>query len=403
MRIAVPALPERWANSPTKSLFNRVRRPPRAHDEVVTAFRNGVVTLRSNRRVEGFTNAVEEHGYQGVRRGDLVIHSMDGFAGAIGVSDSDGKASPVVHCYLPVGETDARFYAYLLRHLASNGFITSLAKGIRERSTAFDAEAFRSLIVPVPPPADQKAIADFLDIEAARIDTLITKKRRLIQLLEEREGAFIEGVLTDVVAEEVPLRRLLLTPPAYGASESGVDGETEWPRYIRITDLTDEGGLRPDGVLRLPPEVAHPYLLRDGDLLVARSGATVGKAFLYRDAMGTAAFAGYLIQFRPDQQRVLPEMLAAWTRTRHYWSQVRLASLQATIENVSAERYKDFVVPLLPRVRQEELVGLIARANKRIRQTLLSLECQVNLLAEHRQALIAAAVMGEIDLPGVAA
>jgi len=72
-----------------------MNRPVRPEDEVVTCFRDGVVTLRKNRRVRGFTEAIYELGYQGIRRGDLVIHAMDAFAGAVGVSDSDGKGTPV--------------------------------------------------------------------------------------------------------------------------------------------------------------------------------------------------------------------------------------------------------------------------------------------------------------------
>ena len=53
------------------------------------------MTLRKNRKNDGFTNALKEHGYQGIRIGDLVIHNMDAFAGAIGVSDSNGKSTPV--------------------------------------------------------------------------------------------------------------------------------------------------------------------------------------------------------------------------------------------------------------------------------------------------------------------
>jgi type I restriction enzyme S subunit len=167
--------------------------------------------LRENRRVEGFTNAIAEHGYQGVRAGDLVIHSMDGFAGAIGISDSHGKASPVVHCYQPSEDVDPRFYAYLLRDAARSGFITSLAKGIRERSTAFDSETFRSLMLPVPDFRVQRAIADFLDTETARIDALIAKKRRMIALLERRWRSAVEHRMVELAANygSVPLKRLV--------------------------------------------------------------------------------------------------------------------------------------------------------------------------------------------------
>lgn len=268
---------------------------------------------------------------------------------------------------------------------------------------ALNLEPLSRTPVTVWSPPTQRAIADFLDTETARIDALIKKRRRMIDLLNERERAHIEEVLARAAGGEVPLRRLLLRLPSYGASESGAVGDGDWPRYIRITDLTETGSLRSSGVLRLAPEVAAPYVLEDGDLLLARSGATVGKAFLYQQSMGPAAFAGYLIQFRPDPAKMLPELLETWTRTAHYWSQVRLASLQATIENVSAEKYKNFVVPAVPRDHQE---GVLARVRATRSRSIMSREAlrrQIALLQERRQALITAAVTGELNVPGVAA
>ena len=89
------AVPAHWEMERGKWLFRKMDRPVREADEVVTCFRDGVVTLRKNRRVRGFTESLQEIGYQGIRRGDLVIHGMDAFAGAIGVADSDGKGTPV--------------------------------------------------------------------------------------------------------------------------------------------------------------------------------------------------------------------------------------------------------------------------------------------------------------------
>ena len=88
-------IPAHWSIERAKWLFEKMERPVREEDEVVTCFRDGVVTLRKNRRVLGFTESLKEIGYQGIRRGDLVIHAMDAFAGAIGVADADGKGTPV--------------------------------------------------------------------------------------------------------------------------------------------------------------------------------------------------------------------------------------------------------------------------------------------------------------------
>lgn len=95
--------------------------------------------LRQRRRTDGFTEAIQETGYQGVEAGDLVIHAMDGFAGAIGVAQDSGKSSPVYSALTPRDPAVAlpEFYAYVLRNYAVSGLIRSFAQGIRERSTDF--------------------------------------------------------------------------------------------------------------------------------------------------------------------------------------------------------------------------------------------------------------------------
>ena len=92
-------------------MFRKQKRPVSGEDEVVTCFRDGQVTLRKNRRTTGFTESLTEVGYQGIKKGDLVIHQMDAFAGAIGVSDSDGKGTSVYHCCTPKGKYDVYYYA----------------------------------------------------------------------------------------------------------------------------------------------------------------------------------------------------------------------------------------------------------------------------------------------------
>ena len=143
-------VPDHWESRRLKFLFSLQKRPVVDGDGIVTCFRDGAVTLRSNRRTDGFTNAEKEIGYQGIRKGDLVIHAMDAFAGAIGVSDSDGKSSPVYSACTPNEGVSAYYYARLLRHMALAGFVSSLAKGIRERSTDFRWSDASEIYLPFP-------------------------------------------------------------------------------------------------------------------------------------------------------------------------------------------------------------------------------------------------------------
>lgn len=184
-----------WPQMKAKYLFQQLKRPCLDSDGTVTAFRDGEVVLRSERREDGFTEAVQYHGYQGVRKGDLVIHSMDAFAGAIGVSKSDGKMSPVAHIYAPKLELDLRFYAYFLKHLAKTGYIQSLAKGIRERSTSFDPITFSQIMLPVPPLDVQRKIADYLDFQSENLKNIILRKTQLIDEI----GSYFDAVVREKI------------------------------------------------------------------------------------------------------------------------------------------------------------------------------------------------------------
>ena len=179
----LPILPKDWQIIKAKYLFKEEKRSVQPEDEIVTCFRDGQVTLRKNRRLDGFTNSMKEIGYQGVRKGDLVIHNMDAFAGAIGVSDSDGKATPVYSCCTPLNDNiNQYYYCYLLRFLARNGFILSLAKGIRERSTDFRFNDFKELYLPVPQIDEQNRIVSYIDKYMAQIDEAIVQQQKMIDL-----------------------------------------------------------------------------------------------------------------------------------------------------------------------------------------------------------------------------
>ena len=200
-------VPRGWDFHRGKWLFRKMDRPICPDDEVVTCFRDGTVTLRKNRRTQGFTESLKEIGYQGVRKGDLVIHQMDAFAGAIGVSDSDGKCTPVYSVCLPRRNLDTKYYAYLMREMARSEYIASLAKGIRERSTDFRFATFASLVLPLPPLQEQRQIARFLDVKMDQIRTARRKIRREIELLQEYRTRLIADVVTgklDVRGVAVP-------------------------------------------------------------------------------------------------------------------------------------------------------------------------------------------------------
>ena len=189
-------IPEHWKIVRGKNLYMKMQRPVSDSDEVVTCFRDGLVTLRKNRRTTGFTESLKEIGYQGIKKGDLVIHIMDAFAGAIGVSDSDGKGTPVYNVCQAKMDLNNKYYAYLLREMARAGYIQSLYRGIRERSSDFRFEVFANQNYPLPPLAEQNEIAKYLDKKCAQIDKLITIREKQITELNELKARLISDAVT---------------------------------------------------------------------------------------------------------------------------------------------------------------------------------------------------------------
>lgn len=178
----------------------RLNRPSPAELGVVTAYRDGEVTLRANRRDDGYTFSETEGGYQGVRSGDVVFHALDGFAGAVGVSDSDGKCTPVYHVCLPRRGVDARFVALVLRALGLSGFLTAFAWSVRQRSVDFrNWSLFGAIPVRIPTLDEQRDAVAEINESFAQIDRVAVAAADAIALLEERRSALISAAIAGEV------------------------------------------------------------------------------------------------------------------------------------------------------------------------------------------------------------
>lgn len=178
-------------------MLAKCARAPLPEDGVVTAFRDGQVALRSRRREEGFTMSASEAGYQGVEPGDFVFHGLDGFAGAVGVSEDRGKASPAYHVCSATELTSERFMAWAVRALSLNGFVESYSFSVRQRSVDFRSwDTFARLPMTYVPLAEQQRITDHLDNLNGRINQMQTRVTSLRELLIERLSAHITHAIT---------------------------------------------------------------------------------------------------------------------------------------------------------------------------------------------------------------
>ena len=190
----IGAIPAHWKCIRGKYILRYLQKSVRESDGVLTCFRDGEVTLRSNRREDGFTMADKEIGYQGVDVGDLVVHGMDGFAGAIGISDSRGKASPVLNVLDT--EQNKRYIMYFLRSMAYGDVFLALATGIRVRSCDLRWNKLSELFYPVPPLAEQSEIVAYIDSVIGRTNAVIADKKAQMDTLSDYKKSLIFEYVT---------------------------------------------------------------------------------------------------------------------------------------------------------------------------------------------------------------
>jgi len=270
----------------------------------------------------------------------------------------------------------------------------------------------------VPPLPVQKQIAKYLDHKTVKIDSLIEKKKRLIELLKEERIAVINQAVTKGLDPNVPmkdsgiewlgeipehwevkrLKYIISERLMYGANESAELEDRFSPRYIRITDFDNNGKLKDDTFKSLPLEIAKDYLLEDGDILFARSGATVGKTFQFINYSGQACFAGYLIKAKPDKSQILSDFLYLIAKSNSYENWKNSIFIQATIQNIGAEKYSNFAFALPSLEEQSRIIEYIHNETDRINSIISKSEKEIELLQEYRTALISEVVTGKIDV-----
>ncbi|MCY4201699.1 MAG: restriction endonuclease subunit S, partial [Aestuariivita sp.] len=243
------------------------------------------------------------------------------------------------------------------------------------------------------------------------------KKRRLIELLKEQKAILINRAVTRGLNPDAPmkdsgvpwigeipahwevkrLKHLLDSPLKYGANEEAEDYVEGEPRYIRITDFGRYGNLRDETITTLPWKKARDYMLQDGDILFARSGATVGKSFLFA-AKFQACFAGYLIQARTNPKKIRSEYLYLYTKSTcfEHWKEETFS--KATIQNIGADKYAVLPVVLPTVDEQSELLSYFSSITEPCDQTVEVVTSKISKLNEFKQTLIANAVTGKIKV-----
>lgn len=193
----------------------------------------------------------------------------------------------------------------------------------------------------------------------------------------------------------VPLKYLLSEPLQYGANESADNCNPSEPRYIRITDITEDGKLRKSTYRTLPYQKAEGYMLKKGDILFARSGATVGKTFIFEEDYD-ACFAGYLIKASCNE-KLLPMFLYYFTSSNSYENWKNSTFNQATIQNIGADKYCTLPIPTPSSEEQEGIINFLSHNVAQIDALISEKEKMVEDLKAYRSSLITETVTKGLD------
>ena len=422
-------VPVHWSVIRGKWLFDCIDvRSTSGDEELLTVSSERGIIPRSDATVTMF-KAESYKGYKLCWPGDLVINSLWAWARGLGVSQHHGIVSSAYGVYR-LKEPYHEYTGYLHRLVRSLPFNYELhvrSKGIWVSRLQLTDEAFLDAPFSLPGRHEQTAIVRFLDHIDRRIQRYIHAKQKLLSLLEEQKQAIIHQAVTGQIdvrtgkpypaykpsgvkwLEEVPthweirrLRTLIIGRLTYGANAAAEHNDTTWPRYLRITDFSKNGKLRTDTFRSLPPDIANDYLVEPGDVLLARSGATVGKSFLVDEQAGTACHAGYLIRARLNRKLLDPSLFFAFTQSAGFERWKDSVSIIATIQNISAEKYSDLAVPVPPRSEQDNIKQFVRAKEQTIDRAVHVATEEIVLLQEYRTRLITDVVTGKLDVREVA-
>ena len=156
--------------------------------------------------------------------------------------------------------------------------------------------------------------------------------------------------------------------PSYGASARAQPFDPNLPRYVRITDIDDDGRLNGNDLRSAEPSQVLGYELCLGDILFARSGS-VGRTFLYRSEDGPCVYAGYLIRFRPLPEKLLPRYLNHWTHCSSYWGWIGSVARRGAQTNINATEYSTLPILLPPLPQQRAIVAVLDSIDDAIERT----------------------------------
>lgn len=266
----------------------------------------------------------------------------------------------------PVDDINAKYFYYYLK-----------SQRIQSLGYSRHYKVLKEKMVPVPSLADQQRIVDELDL----LSGIVEKKNAQLKIMGDLEQSVFYEMFDQPDSSSFPvfkLSQLSRQKLSYGSGASAVEFNGN-VRYVRITDIQEDGTLTENSMS--PDSYDEKYLLHEGDILFARSGATVGKTFLYNKQDGKSIYAGYLIRFVPDVSVVYPEYIYHFTRSQYYKAFVRANAQAVAQPNINAQQYGNLEICVPPMSLQKDFVERIMSIDSQKATIRRSIKVAQNLLA----------------------
>ena len=405
-------IPKEWSIIKGKYILKQLSRSVLESDNVVTCFRDGEVTLRSNRRELGFTNSLKEIGYQGVEPGDLVVHGMDGFAGAIGISDSRGKMSPIINV-LESGECK-KYLMYYLRGLAFVNVFLGLSTGIRERSCDLRWNKLANLEYTIPPLSEQQAVANYLDKTCSKIDEIIAEAKASIDEYKELKQAVIFEAVTKGLDKNINVYKtgnswIPSLPVGIKLSRFGLHHDIILGKMLCPNPRNEEDTLEPyycaanvhfdgvTGVLKtmwFNSKEKETYVVHKNDMLIVEGGAGAGGAAIMNEEPPVSTFVQnsiMIVRSHMKDNRYSCYLVQALVKNKY----VDVVCNKATIPHFTKEKVSYMPYPVFNRNERNEIANYLDERCKQIDSLIAEKESLINDLEAYKKSLIYEVVTGK--------
>ncbi|HUH41582.1 MAG TPA: restriction endonuclease subunit S [Sulfurimonas sp.] len=236
-------------------------------------------------------------------------------------------------------------------------YLLSLAGGSAQPNLS--SGDIKKLEIPLPPLPQQEKIVKVLDISSA----LVEKQR----LLMEKYDMFLKSKFIEMFGDPISnpmgwevekLGDVCISKGEYGSGASAIEYDKNKPRYLRITDILESGYLSENK--KSPSIIEEKYYMNKGDIVFARSGATVGKTYLHLSDE-QLLFAGYLIRFVPNQIKINPTFLFYYTKTNFYDSWILSKQKVVAQPNINAKDYSALKIYLPPITLQNKFAQIVEK------------------------------------------